>query len=319
MFNLFHGIHKGPLPPLTVGEIELREQLHRHIDMLSRVIGPRSLPGHPHNLELAAAYLETTLSDLGYAPRPRPFDVQGARVRNIDAQLDGISRPHEVILVGAHYDSVDLGRAGGCPAANDNATGVAAVLEIARYLRQRPQKLARSVRFAAFVNEEPPFFQTEMMGSLVYAKRCRAGDENIIAMLTPETIGCYSDAPRTQSYPFPLKMLFPDVGNFIAFVGNSESSKLVATVTKSFRGHTPFPAIGFAAPGWITQAGWSDHWSFWKCGYPALMATDTAPLRYRHYHTPQDTIDKLDFDKMARVVAGLVRVVVDLADASISH
>ena len=185
------------------------------------------------------------------------------------------------------------------------------MLELGRLLRH--QKLARTVRFVAFANEEPPFFHTNLMGSLVYARRCRQRDENIVGMITPETIGCYFDEPKTQSFPFPLCWLYPSVGNFIAFVGNAASHDLVKRVTNSFRAGTQFPAVGFAAPKWVTQAGWSDHWSFWQCGYPGLMMTDTAPLRYRYYHTPQDTPEKIDYDRTARVVAGLARVIAELA------
>jgi len=151
------------------------------------------------------------------------------------------------------------------------------------------------------------------MGSLVYARRCRQRNEKIVGMITPETIGCYSNERGTQNFPLPLNLIYPSVGNFIAFVGNAASAKLVDDVTTTFRRTTPFPAVGFAAPGWVSKAGWSDHWSFWQCGYAGLMATDTAPLRYSHYHTAEDTPDKLDYDRMARVVVGLSRVVAELA------
>jgi Zn-dependent M28 family amino/carboxypeptidase len=193
----------------------------------------------------------------------------------------------------------------GPPGPNDNATGVAAVFEIARALKDA--HLPRTIRYVAFVNEEPPFFQTELMGSAVYAKACKARGEKIVAMITPETIGYYSDAKGSQHYPMMLGLFYPRVGNFIAFVGESGSQDLVARCVASFRGHTQFPSEGGAAPSWIEGVGWSDHWSFQREGYPALMVTDTAPFRYKHYHTPQDTPDKIDYDRTARVVAGLVR------------
>src|SRR5438094_254508 len=180
MLNIFRGIHKGPLPPLTDEETQLREHLRRQVDMLARVIGPRSLLGHPHNLEVSAAYIEKCLCNGGYDVGTQPFDVFGKPVRNIDADIRGHQKPDEIIVIGAHYDSVHL-PGGGCPAANDNASGVAAMLEMARMLRER--KPARTIRFVAFVNEEPPYFQTENMGSLVYAKRCRQRNENIVAMI----------------------------------------------------------------------------------------------------------------------------------------
>jgi Zn-dependent M28 family amino/carboxypeptidase len=311
MLNIFRGIHTGPLPPLTAEEVDLSARLHTHVDMLAGIVGDRNILTHPHNLELSAAYIERVLSDLQLAPDSQPYKVMGDKpVRNIGAQHAGLAAPDEIIVVGAHYDSISM--PGGCPAANDNASGVAAMLEIARVLRLK--SLRRSVRFVAFVNEEPPFFQTDEMGSLVYAKRCRERNENIVGMITPETIGCYSDEEGSQRYPALLGLMYPSVGNFIAFVGNGASAKLVRDVTDGFRQSTQFPAIGFAAPMWVTKAGWSDHWSFWKCGYPALMATDTAPLRYRHYHTAEDTPEKLDYDRMARVVAGLARVIETLGN-----
>jgi Zn-dependent M28 family amino/carboxypeptidase len=234
------------------------------------------------------------------------FIVEGKIVKNLEVEIMGKSLSKEIVIVGAHYDSVI-----GCPGANDNATGVAAVLEIARILTGR--ELPRTVRFVAFVNEEGPFFQTENMGSLVYARRARKQSENIVAMLSLETIGYYSDEKGSQRYPFPFSFFYPSTGNFIGFVGNTSSRALLHQSISSFRKHTSFPSQGVAAPGWMTGIGWSDHWSFWQEDYPAIMITDTALFRYAHYHTPQDTPDKVDYARMARVVAGLRRVIVELA------
>lgn len=312
MLNIFHGIHTGPLPPLTSDEEQVAINLRRHIDMLASIIGVRNVLTAPKNFDLAAAYIERVLKDLGYTVGSQAYwvythDLSKRDVLNLDADLPGHAKADEILVIGAHYDSVP-----NCPGANDNASGVAATLELARLLREK--KLKRTVRFVAFANEEPPFFQTDLMGSYVYARRCRERNENIVGMITPETIGCYFDSPGSQTFPFPLNFAYPDVGNFIAFVGNAASRRLVDRVTKVFRATTKFPAVGFAAPKWVTQAGWSDHWSFWQFGYAGLMATDTAPLRYKHYHTPQDTPDMIDYDRTARVVTGLSRVVTQLAD-----
>jgi Zn-dependent M28 family amino/carboxypeptidase len=164
------------------------------------------------------------------------------------------------------------------------------------------------------VNEEPPFFQTDQMGSLVYAKRCKQRHEKVVAMLTPETIGYYSDAPHSQRYPGLLAAVYPTTGNFIAFVGETDSEPLVSRCVESFRRHTKFPSEGGSAPASMEGVGWSDHWAFQRQGYPALMLTDTAPFRYPYYHTAQDTPDKCDFDRMARVTAGLARIIAELAD-----
>ncbi len=210
------------------------------------------------------------------------------------------------MVVGAHYDSV-----AGTRGANDNASGTAAVLEVARLLAGRD--LARTVRFVAFVNEEPPYFKTEQMGSRVYARRSRERGERIVAMLSIETIGYYRDEPGTQKYPFPFSLFYPAEGNFIGFVGNLGSRSLVRRCVGSFRSHAAFPSEGAALPGWITGVDWSDHWSFWKEGYAAVMVTDTAPFRYPWYHDSADTADRLDYERTARVVAGIARVVADLA------
>jgi len=133
-------------------------------------------------------------------------------------------------------------------------------------------------------------------------------------MIALETIGCYSDEPGSQAYPPLFNLLYPDTGNFIGFVGNLRSRSLVRRMLGLFRRHASFPSEGCAAPGWVTGIGWSDHWSFWEEGFPAIMITDTAPFRYRHYHSTDDTPDKIDYDRMARVVAGLIDPIRELAD-----
>ena len=218
-----------------------------------------------------------------------------------------MDRPAEIVLVGAHYDSVL-----GSPGANDNGSGVAALLEIAAMISDR--SLPRTVRLAAFVNEEPPFFMTPLMGSRVYARRARRAGDRIIAMFSLETIGCYDHRPGSQRYPLPFTAFYPNTGNFIGFVSNLTSRKLLRRAISSFRSHTRFPSEGVAAPGWFTGIGWSDHWSFWKENYPAVMITDTALFRYSPYHTRFDTPEKISYADLARVVAGIQRVVTDLAE-----
>ena len=152
------------------------------------------------------------------------------------------------------------------------------------------------------------------MGSRVYASRARQQQENIVGMLSLETLGYYSEAPDSQEYPFPFSFFYPDTANFIGFVGNIGSRRLVRSCLAAFRRTTLFPSEGTAAPGWITGIGWSDHWSFWREGYKAIMITDTAFFRYEHYHTLQDTPEKIDYDRLARVTKGLAEVVTDLAN-----
>ena len=301
--------HAGPLPPVTSAETALAGSLRRDVEELAGRIGIRNLEV-PSALEAAANYMESRLKETIPVVARQSFDVDGRPCRNIEATVSGSDRAAEIVIVGAHYDSVS-----GCPGANDNATGAAALLALAKTLAAaRP---SRTLRFVAFVNEEPPYFETPAQGSWVYAKQCRARGEKVAAMLSLETIGFYTDAERSQSYPAPLSLFYPSVGNFVAFVGNIASRKLVREAIGSFRRHTAFPSEGAAMPGWLPGIGWSDHWAFWQEGYPGIMVTDTAPFRYPHYHTPHDTPEKIDYERCARVVAGLTRVVADLAGGSV--
>jgi Zn-dependent M28 family amino/carboxypeptidase len=297
--------HTGPLPPLSAEETQTRDRLSAHVWMLAGSIGERNL-WHSQALWAAANYIEQTLAKLGYRPVDEPFESRGQTVRNIVGEKRGNSVPEEIVLVGAHYDSVL-----GSPGANDNGSGVAALLELARLLADR--KLPRTVRFVAFVNEEPPFSYSPEMGSLVHAQASKARGDLIQAMLSLETIGHYSDEPGSQHYPFPLSWFYPDTANFIGFVGNLGSRKLVRSALRSFRWQASFPAEGAAVPERIPGVGWSDHWSFWQAGYRAIMVTDTAFYRYADYHTEGDTPDKVNYEHTARVVSGLAHVIAELA------
>jgi Zn-dependent M28 family amino/carboxypeptidase len=264
-------------------------------------------------LEASAQYIEKTLAGLGYAVAAQRYTVQEshlvsrpAEVRNVEVEVRGSARASDIVIVGAHYDSVF-----GAPGANDNGSGVAAVLELARLLKDA--KPARTLRCVLFVNEEPPFDRTDAMGSRVYAQRSRERGENIVAMYSLETIGYYSDSPGSQRYPFPLGFFYPSTGNFVAFVSNLSSRALLREALASFRRHAGFPSEGVAAPAFIPGVDWSDHWSFWQEGWPALMVTDTAPYRYPHYHSGEDTPDKVDYERLARVVTGLHGMLRDLA------
>ncbi len=308
MFRMPGRSHSGPLPPLSPTETALRDALRAHVGRLAGEIGGRSAFA-PKRLEAAAAWIEGELSSMGYRVTSEPFLASDVPCRNVLVELPGAARKEEIVVVGAHYDSV-----GGWPGADDNASGVAGLLEIARALRALPPThIARTVRLVAFANEEPPFFQTQEMGSLVHARAARARGDRIVAMLALETIGYYSDAPDSQRYPAPLGLLYPSTGNFVAFVGDFSSRGLVRDCIGRFRSAVRFPPDGGAPPSWIPGVDWSDHWSFWKAGYPAIMVTDTAPFRNRHYHTSGDRPETLDYDRLARVVRGLIEVVEGIA------
>jgi Zn-dependent M28 family amino/carboxypeptidase len=254
----------------------------------------------------AANYIAGEFRLSGYEPVFHSYQVSRLPVSNIEATLPGISKAAEIVVLGAHYDTVN-----GCPGANDNATGVAALLELARRFAMRPHR--RTIRFVAFVNEEPPFFRTATMGSVVYANAARARGDRIVGMLALETMGYYSDAGGSQRYPAPVAPFYPDVGNFIGLVSNVGSGRLLLKARRAFSRRTSFPVQAAAVPGGIPGVGWSDHWSFWQAGYPAIMVTDTAPFRYPWYHTAEDTPDKISTEALADVVDGLEYVASVLA------
>ena len=287
----------GALPSLTDEEQRLAARLREHVQAIASKSHHRWAPAE---LEAAAVYIETRLRASGLAVQREEFKVAGAMVRNLIAEVRGARQPDEIVLVGAHYDSV-----AGSPGGNDNGSGVAAVLELAHGFREREPE--RTWRFAFFVNEEPPFFRTGEMGSSVHARNARERGERIVAMVSLETLGFYSDAPGSQRYPFPFSAFYPDTGNFLGFVGNLASRALVHRTISAFRAQAQFPSEGVAAPAWIPGVDWSDHLPFWREGYPALMVTDTAPFRYPQYHTTKDTPDRIDYERLARVVRGLER------------
>jgi hypothetical protein len=294
--------HTGPLPPLDAEGAAIRTEVESDVRMLAATIGERNV-GHPKKLEEAARHIESAFAACGLAPRRQTFDCLGKPCANLVAEIAGGARRSEIVVVGAHYDSVE-----GCPGANDNATGAAALLALAR--RFAATKPARTLRFVAFVNEEPPWFQTDRMGSVVYAKSCKTAGDDVRAMMSLETLGCYSDEPDSQKYPAPgLSLAYGSRGDFIAFVGDVSSRALVREAVGAFRAHCPFPAVGSALPSIIPGVGWSDQWSFWREGYRGVMVTDTAPFRYAWYHTARDTPDKVDFERVARVTSGLAAVV----------
>jgi Zn-dependent M28 family amino/carboxypeptidase len=297
---------RGALAPLTPAQIQIRERLARHVRELAGRIGERNSV-HYAALEQAAAYVEREFASLGYAVVSQQWTSAGGQeFRNIEVVLPGRERAAEVVVVGAHYDSNR-----GTPGADDNASGVAAVLELARLLRGEPH--ARTIRLVAFANEEVPFFGTADQGARRYVAALKQRGDDVRSMLSIETIGYYATGAQTQLYPKPLNWFYPDTGNFIGFVGDLASRSLVHDAITAFRRHTTFPSHGAAAPASIPGVGWSDHEAFWAAGYPAVMITDTAPFRNPYYHTRGDTPDRIDYDRTTRVVDGLVAVVRELA------
>jgi hypothetical protein len=314
--------YSGALPPLTVAETSLQTSLKRDIEILSTQIGRRNSSNY-QNLVKAKAFLTQELEQAGYTVKEQNYQIDNKTYTNLAVEIPGSSRGNEVLVIGAHYDTAFTS-----PGANDNATGAVAVLALAREFAGT--KPLRTLRFVEFTNEEPPLFWTDNMGSLVYAKETKTHPEQkIVGMFSLETLGYYSDRPNTQKYPTPLNLLYPSTGNFVGFVGNIGSRELLRNTLRSFRAQTQFPSEGAALPSFLEKVlhlgkpsmystfrslpgvGWSDQWSFWQQGYQALMITDTATFRYPHYHTLDDTPDKIDFERLSRVTIGISKVIRD--------
>jgi Zn-dependent M28 family amino/carboxypeptidase len=279
--------------------LQLIKKLEQHVYELSHTIGDRSVFKYDA-LNQAKDYIIEVLTALGYQVDLQPYQVLDKTVYNIVVTKVGSQYPQQQIVVGAHYDTCYN------PGADDNASGVAGLLELARLVSDQP--LPYTVKFIAFVNEEPPFFQTEKMGSRVYAKRARSRQEDIKAVLVFEMIGFYSDKAFSQRYPPFFGFFYPNKANFIAVIGNLSSRDLVKAVTYCFREHSLFPIASISMFGFFPGVDFSDHWSFWKEGYQALMITDTAFYRSPCYHSQADTYEKLDYQRMAEVVKGFQAV-----------
>jgi Zn-dependent M28 family amino/carboxypeptidase len=280
------------------------ERLRTHVYELAGEIGQRNI-FHPQALDAAAQYITEEWRNQGYEVRRLVYMDRGVERANLEVIREGKDRSREYILVGAHYDSVI-----GSPGANDNGSGIAALLELSRLFSEAQPNV--SLRFVAFVNEEPPFFYGDDMGSMVYARAARQRREPIRFMIALETIACYRNNPGSQTYPSLLKYFYPDTGNFIAFVSNLKSRRVMLESARAFSASTDFPLETIAAPDIVPGVSWSDHSSFWRHGYKAFMVTDTALYRYPYYHAPEDTPDQLDYEPFARMTQGLFLMLASL-------
>jgi Zn-dependent M28 family amino/carboxypeptidase len=294
-----------PLAPLTPAETSAAGRLGVDLQALAGDIGERNL-GKPAALERAAQLIEERLRASGNVPVRRTYAVDGQPCSNLEAVIPG--RSAAMVVVGAHYDS-----ARGSPGANDNGTGVVALLELARRLQGSSPE--RTIALVFFVNEEPPYFKTERMGSRVWASEAAQRGAVIVGAISLETMGYFTEAPYSQHYPFPMGLAYPDRGDFIGFIGNIDSRALVRDVVGSFREVGSIPSEGVALPDHTVGVDFSDHASFWLHGWPGLMVTDTALFRYPHYHRPTDVPGNVDAGALARVVVGVERAVRALAGA----
>lgn len=283
---------------------ERAEHLRVDVTQLGRVIGERNAK-HYDQLEQAAFFIESEWRKAGYSPQRLEYEINGRSFANIELELPGAASPREIIVLGAHYDS-----APGSPGANDNGSAIATLLDLARAFRGR--RFRRTLRLVAFTNEEYPFTRTRNMGSRVYARLARRRREQIKAMVGLENIGCRSSREGSQRLSFHGRLL-PSRGDFIAMVANPRSRYLLEPVRTAFQQHASIGCATLVLPSFFPGAWSSDHWSFWREGFPAIMLTDTALLRYRYYHTPEDTPEKLDYDFLSLVTEGLESVLTELA------
>lgn len=297
--DIWQGSYTDPIM-LSPEEERIKKRLRQHVARLATDIGTRNTR-RPEALETAAQWIEKTLQGTGLQVRTQRFrTADGNEARNVEAAIAGSDFSAPCLIIGAHYDSVD------CPGANDNASAVAALLEIARAISAKG-KPRNTIRFVTFANEEPPYFGSDDMGSWVYARELVRKKTDVLGMICLEDIGFYTTEPGSQTMPHPLSAIYGnDVGNFVAICGNAQSRDLVASFLKAFRTNCNFPSEGLAAPQeLVPDITLSDNRSFWRAGIKALMVTDTVFLRYPHYHKMTDTADKLTYSAFARVTAGL--------------
>jgi Zn-dependent M28 family amino/carboxypeptidase len=279
-----------------------RTPLYRHVEALSVHIGPRSVYDY-WQLEAAKGYITGELKKMGHDPEFQSFTAQEREFSNIIVTIRGTTPGEGTVVVGAHYDTVAE-----TPGADDNASAVAALLELCRGLKDfRPR---RTIKLVFFSLEEPPIFRTAYMGSAVYARRARSEGENIVAMFSLEMLGYFHDREDAQTYPAPVMRLFyPSRPDFIGVVGNISSRRLVQTAAAALRRHTWVPVETLTAVSALPGVDFSDHKPFWDEGYPAVMITDTAFYRNPNYHTHSDTIDTIDFRRLASLTSGLTDMI----------
>jgi Zn-dependent M28 family amino/carboxypeptidase len=281
---------------------EIRSSLEGHLRYLSVTLGDRSIY-RPENLKAAEAYVYDSFTQMGYAPERQSFIYQRLKVSNIIA---GERSAAGYYILGAHFDTVV-----GTPGADDNASGVAVLLEVARLARNFASP--RPWAFIGFAMEEPPAFFTPYMGSRIYARRARKGREKILGMLCLEMVGYYRQEPDSQSLPWALRFLgYPTTGNFIGLVSDRRSKPLLESLEQALKAGCRLPVATLAVPlgGYLLpEVRLSDHANFWDEGYAAVMLTDTAFMRNPNYHGPGDAIHTLDLDAMTELTLGLVHFV----------
>lgn len=284
---------------------EMADSLYADVSYLSETIGPRN-PIHYVSLVKTADWIQGRWESQGYTVRRQTFLVEGKECANLEIEITGRRAPSEIIILGAQYDTWTES-----PGANNNGSGMAVLLKMSEMLmHERPD---RTVRLVAFTTQEPPYDNTESMGSLRYARRSRARNEDIRIMLCMDAIGIYKQEPGTQRLPAPFSWFYPDRGNWLAFISDLGSRSCLGDITRGFKKGSSFPIEAGCAPRWVKGVTWSDHFSFWRNGYKAVQITDTGAFRSSTHTTPGDTIEKIDFAALARICFGMYGAVMEVA------
>lgn len=297
-------IHLSPKQSLLIQRNEefleqMQFNLKKHIYELSEVIGERNLENYEKYQE-TLTYLILTIQEMGYFPQKQSFQVNQLMCQNIFFRKEGLISD-AVIVVGAHYDSVM-----DCPGANDNASGVAMLLETARLLQ--PLEISKTIEFVLFANEEPPYFKTNHMGSYQYAKQLADQNKKIDLMICLETVGYFTNQKNSQQYPLPLTSIYGNQGNFLACISNLKYASRLKQFVRYFRSVQSINVYGLSLPKRVQGVEWSDHMNFWNFNFPAIMLTDTAFYRYPYYHHNEDTYDKISYLELAKISLGLKNV-----------
>jgi hypothetical protein len=287
-------------------ESEILNNLKKTVHVLAREIGSR---GYNQMSELSRTieYISKELTEYGYTVLDQPYEYRGNMYKNIYVEKAGTKEPDKILVIGAHYDTVT-----GTPGADDNASAVAGLLELARLLAETP--LNKTVHFVAFTLEEPPLFRSKKMGSYVYAKSLKQAGRNVEGMICLEMIGYFTDEPGSQVFPLPfMRWFYPTTGNFITLVSNIESRGFLKRVKSGFKKGSDLPVETLSTVFIVPGVDFSDHRNFWKHGYKALMVTDTAFYRNPQYHGIGDVPEILDYERMTEVVLGLKSAIEELA------
>ena len=279
----------------------IESNLRRHVDCLARVIGVRTLK-QPETIDATMDYIQGQWEEMRHEVQNEVYDALGDQATNLVVEKLGDPKPDDIVLLGAHYDTVST-----TPGADDNASAVAVMLEVSRLLKDHVGK--RTARYVAFACEEAPYYNLQAMGSQHHARQARQRNEKIVGMLCLEMVGYFRDEVGSQQIPpgIPtfLHRFFPKRGDFLAAVGNMPSWKLVWSFRRGFKRGTRLPLFSLSLPEKIEEIRRSDNSSFWDQGFPALMLTDTSFLRNPNYHQETDTPETLDYGRMTDVTLGV--------------